>query len=349
MSTPPPPFQLLLHCLEHVDQSDWSAYISANACSKEVRQKTLQMAREHLGTDQWLPKEDDGSRLAINSELNGAHASPVAKEGDRYLEHDIELLKLIGRGTSNHIFLARQIKVPSHQFVVKTPICETNPTRQLERTEKEFCIQLAAKHPNVADAFSFGNLTSTRPFLTMEIVDGIKLGQLMLQPSECILPVFETLKTICETVADLHSRGITHGDLNPDNIIITDLDSHCRPKLIDFGKAEQHNLKSEPCGNQQTHRILEKLESKDDDTASDPQNRFEKYRSGDIRAIAYMFYAFLGVNHNEVRIAKTYGEEIVNRFDSLHTQVNWNLDNGPITSVSEIIARCNEISDSLSP
>lgn len=73
-------------------------------------------------------------------------------------------------------------------------------------------------------------------YLTMEYIDGVNLSKKMHehggrltveQADELLIPVMEALEWV-------HSRGIVHRDIAPDNIMIT---SDGKAKLIDFGAA----------------------------------------------------------------------------------------------------------------
>jgi eukaryotic-like serine/threonine-protein kinase len=81
-----------------------------------------------------------------------------------------------------------------------------------------------------------------RPFLVMEDVPGLHLGQYAahrrLTPRQAAAMVAE----VAETVAFLHRRGIVHQDIKPRNILV---DDSGRPRLIDFGQAWRRHAWSE--------------------------------------------------------------------------------------------------------
>ncbi len=72
-------------------------------------------------------------------------------------------------------------------------------------------------------------------FLTMELVDGRSLGELLPKDGTGIDGFFDLALPIAEAVAAAHRRGVVHRDLKPGNILVT---SEGRPKILDFGLAK---------------------------------------------------------------------------------------------------------------
>lgn len=75
--------------------------------------------------------------------------------------------------------------------------------------------------------------------IVMELVDGDSLRAFLtrarkLRP-DAALPVF---KQIMLGLAELHARGITHGDVKPDNVLLDDSAGDLVAKITDFGLAD---------------------------------------------------------------------------------------------------------------
>jgi non-specific serine/threonine protein kinase/serine/threonine-protein kinase len=53
---------------------------------------------------------------------------------------------------------------------------------------------------------------------------------------------------LCEGVQHAHQKGIIHRDLKPSNVLVSEIDDHPVPRIIDFGiaKAVWQPLSSEP-------------------------------------------------------------------------------------------------------
>lgn len=71
----------------------------------------------------------------------------------------------------------------------------------------------------------------------MELVDGQTLDALMAR-ERLAIPRFLTLALPTDALVAAHQRGITHRDLKPGNVIVTD---DGRLKVLDFGLAKAVN------------------------------------------------------------------------------------------------------------
>jgi serine/threonine protein kinase len=83
-------------------------------------------------------------------------------------------------------------------------------------TNDEARITAALEHPGIVPVHDAGHLADGRTFYAMKLVDGVPLHQ-SPEPLAGRLRLFEK---ICEAVAFAHSRGVVHGDLKPENIMI---------------------------------------------------------------------------------------------------------------------------------
>ncbi len=88
--------------------------------------------------------------------------------------------------------------------------------------------------PHIARYYDHGAADSGRLFMVMELVEGYTLGTLV--NSGHLLGAREACRLmvqLTQAFGGLHHMGVTHGDVNPDNILITS--DGATAKLIDFG------------------------------------------------------------------------------------------------------------------
>jgi eukaryotic-like serine/threonine-protein kinase len=111
------------------------------------------------------------------------------------------------------------------------------------RFRREGAILTALDHPAVVRVLDVGR-DGDLLFTVMELLEGETLHARMhrcapMAPSELAPLVTE----LCGALAELHQRGIVHGDLKPANIFLPDeVGSAARVKLVDFGLSKVHGL-----------------------------------------------------------------------------------------------------------
>ncbi len=145
-----------------------------------------------------------------------------------------EILRKLGEGGMGEVWLARDTKLDREVAIkVLSPEVAADPER-LERFRREAKAVAALNHPNIITIHSVEESDGV-PFFTMEHVQGTTLSQMI--PDEG----FETGRfldlaiPIADAVSAAHESGITHRDLKPGNIMISD---NGQLKVLDFGLAK---------------------------------------------------------------------------------------------------------------
>jgi non-specific serine/threonine protein kinase/serine/threonine-protein kinase len=93
-------------------------------------------------------------------------------------------------------------------------------------------------HPNIARFYDAGTTEDGRPWLTMELLDGVPLDQYC---DHRRLPVDRRIGLVlevCDALEHAHRRQILHRDLKPSNLLVIEEDGEPIPKVIDFGIAK---------------------------------------------------------------------------------------------------------------
>lgn len=102
----------------------------------------------------------------------------------------------------------------------------------LKRFEREARVMAAMSHPNLLKLLSVER-DDQLPFLVMPFIEGQSLRTILKAKSRltarAALPV---LAQLCEALSYLHSRGVVHRDVKPDNVLLSS-DGHVT--LLDFG------------------------------------------------------------------------------------------------------------------
>jgi serine/threonine protein kinase len=143
------------------------------------------------------------------------------------------LLERIGEGGIGEVFRARDTKVGrTVALKVVFPSITANPER-LQRLLEDARAAAVLSHPNIATLWDVGEADG-QTYLAYEFAAGRSLleesGGVPMNPRRAL----DLAVQIADGVADAHSHGIIHGDLRPDNIIVT---AKGNAKILDFGLA----------------------------------------------------------------------------------------------------------------
>ncbi len=106
--------------------------------------------------------------------------------------------------------------------------------RNLARLEREAKMVAALNHPNIVVLYSVEEAGGIR-FLTMELVDGHGLDQLVTPGGLQLARLLELAIPLADALAAAHERRVVHRDLKPANVMVT---REGRVKVLDFGIAK---------------------------------------------------------------------------------------------------------------
>jgi serine/threonine-protein kinase len=90
-------------------------------------------------------------------------------------------------------------------------------------------------HPNIARLIDGGATESGRPYLVMELVEGVPIDEFCRTAALPIPERVRLFRTVCAAVQHAHARLVVHRDLKPSNILVT---PDGTIKLLDFGIAK---------------------------------------------------------------------------------------------------------------
>jgi eukaryotic-like serine/threonine-protein kinase len=141
----------------------------------------------------------------------------------------------IGRGGMGVVFRARDelLKRDVALKVLREDVVSQSDRRN--RILAEARAASALNHPGIVTIYDVGE-EAGQLFIVMEFVDGTTLRHLA-QSGPLDPKTLTRLAThIAEALDAAHSRGVIHGDIKPENIL---LPAGGRPKLFDFGIARQ--------------------------------------------------------------------------------------------------------------
>ena len=110
----------------------------------------------------------------------------------------------------------------------------------VERFMREARAAVRLKSEHVARVYDVGRDGEDRPFMVLELLEGMDLAKLNKQKGP--LPVADAVEymlQVCEALVEAHAAGIVHRDLKPQNLFVTRrLNGTPLVKVLDFGIAK---------------------------------------------------------------------------------------------------------------
>lgn len=159
-------------------------------------------------------------------------ASQRLNAGDTVDQYKI--LRLLGRGGMAEVYLARDNNL-GRKVVLKLLSGGLQLIESSLAQFKQEAIALAQfNHPNIVTLFGLGEHKG-ESYLAMEFVEGESLRERMNSDGIAYKDVERFGLAIAAALREAHSRHIVHGDLKPENIVVS-LDG--RPRILDFGLAK---------------------------------------------------------------------------------------------------------------
>lgn len=181
------------------------------------------------------------SLLSADDEVHPVFDKPASEliTADRKLNFvgqqigNYKLIEEIASGGMGTVFLAERCDGVFDQKValkIIKPGLSTIPIIRRFQHERQILANL--QHPNIAKLFDGGITSDSRPFFTMEYVDGIPIDKYCDKHKLTIKERLKLFTDVCNAVQYAHNNLVIHRDLKPSNILITNDGSI---KLLDFG------------------------------------------------------------------------------------------------------------------
>lgn len=173
-----------------------------------------------------ITESSSGFTNNITAEVNGN--MPV----DRQF-HDIHEIYVSEHGHTRLLYATRYGKRYTLKCL-KAEFLYTPLYRQI--LTKEFEIGLQLEHPNICHTMGMENVDGYGPAIIMEYIDGLTLQQ-FIDNRQLTRPLaWAVLRQLMDALAYMHSKGIYHRDLKPQNIMLTHRNHDLR--LIDFSLSD---------------------------------------------------------------------------------------------------------------
>lgn len=153
-------------------------------------------------------------------------------------------LSELGRGGMGIVYKVFDEKNKEHLAIKVLPPDFLTDRRKAQYLDHEFKIALELNHPNI---IRFLKLIKTRlpgekmkrGFLVMELVDGWNMRRHIQEQDLNMYQAVDLIIAVGTGVEYIHNHGIVHGDMKPENILISAAGA---VKIADFGLSKAETL-----------------------------------------------------------------------------------------------------------
>ena len=172
-----------------------------------------------------------------------ADPQPETNHVGRLIGGKLRIEQVVGAGGMGVVYRATHLGL---RMPVAVKVLKTNLQQDLEfcrRFQEEALAASRLDHPNLTRVLDFGQEPDGLVYIAMEFLDGTDLGTLIDRDGRLPLPrIVDIMSQVCAGLMHMHSRGMVHSDLKPDNLIlVAGHDEDGQPieaaKLCDFGIA----------------------------------------------------------------------------------------------------------------
>lgn len=140
----------------------------------------------------------------------------------------------LGSGGMGDVYVAEDTELGRQVALKVLPSEMAESEERRARFKREARAIAALNHPNIVTVHSVEEADGVH-FMTMELVRGKRLAELQPKHGFALSKFLEIAIPLADAVAAAHQEGITHRDLKPDNVMLSD---DGRVKVLDFGLAK---------------------------------------------------------------------------------------------------------------
>ena len=145
-----------------------------------------------------------------------------------------EIIALVGAGGMGEVYRARDTRLHRDVALKILPPAMAADALAFARFEREAQAVAALSHPNILAVHDFGK-TDTASYVVFELLTGATLRERMAPGPLPVRKAIDYARQVADGLAAAHARNITHRDIKPDNLFVTD---EGRLKILDFGLAQ---------------------------------------------------------------------------------------------------------------
>ena len=158
--------------------------------------------------------------------------------------------QLVGRGATGQVFAVKDNNLDRTIAVKFMHPKDITHVEKNERFIEEACTTARLDHPNILPLHDLDYTDGAVPFFSMRLADGQTLEQAIEKPGtfkgtplEIIFKKIEIIIKVCDAINYAHSKGITHNDIKPGNIMVGEYGDVL---VLDWGTSTSREQRSDP-------------------------------------------------------------------------------------------------------
>src|ERR1700733_5860286 len=259
MTTQPEFVEQLFEVALALEPAERQAYLD-QACSRdpELRRTVEELLTEDANAGSLLehppfdllgrerPPHVGGTTITIGDNEAPSALPPAGRlTPGQVLINRFVILRFIAKGGMGEVYEAEDRFLQGVHVALKTilPHIADDPALR-QRFEREVLLAREVSHPNLCPIYDIFHCQGAAPdflFLTMKLLPGETLAARLRSTTP--IPFAEglaILKQMAAGLAAIHSAGVVHRDIKPNNIMLDGTGSNVRLYITDFGLARAH-------------------------------------------------------------------------------------------------------------
>lgn len=167
----------------------------------------------------------------LANRLDGGGAAQAAVTQERLIANRYKVKSLLGQGGMGRVLLAEDV-IDRRDVALKITLAPRGAAALDVGFRQEFYTLSKLQHPGTVKVYDYGILPTGERYLTMELVRGRDLRELVARGPLPAKDVYRILTDLGQVLGFIHSRLFVHCDIKSENVRVTDRQA---TKLMDFG------------------------------------------------------------------------------------------------------------------
>ncbi len=190
------------------------------------------------------PDNDDYLDSFLSSAFASTDSAMTSADPELLAEEDLPerlarypVVERIGRGGVGLVYRVEDPELGRDVAIKVLRAAHARDPELVERFRAEARVCGRLTHPGVVTIHEVGELADGRPYFAMKLIDGATLASMLDGRGESAptLEMVEIFEKVCQTIAHAHERGVIHGDLKPQNIMVGEFGE---VQVMDWGFAK---------------------------------------------------------------------------------------------------------------